>query len=110
MFDVELTCKDEFQIPEFISPNGDGKNDRWIITGIEDYPNNTVKVFNRHGALVYETKGYQNTWDGTANVNYIFQAGTTDNILPKGTYFFSLELDTQSQNSEIYTGMIQVEK
>ena len=110
MFDIELTCQDKFQIPEFISPNGDGKNDRWIITGIEAYPNNGVKIFNRYGALVYETRGYNNTWDGTANADYVFQAGESDGLLPSGTYFFRLELDVNNSKAEVYTGIIQIQK
>jgi gliding motility-associated-like protein len=110
IFDVDLLCKDEFQIPEFISPNGDGKNDTWIITGIEDYPNNEVKIFNRYGKLVYETKSYANTWGGKSSVGYIFKTGESDNILPDGTYYYQLILDIDGNNSENYNGIIQIEK
>ena len=41
-----------------MSPGDDGINDYLKIAGIEKYPNNTVKIFNRWGVLVYETKGY----------------------------------------------------
>ncbi|MEP6805479.1 MAG: cadherin-like beta sandwich domain-containing protein, partial [Flavobacterium sp.] len=36
----------------FITPNGDGKNDYWIINGLDKYPNNSVKVFDRAARLV----------------------------------------------------------
>jgi gliding motility-associated-like protein len=48
-----------------ITPNGDGKNDYWIIPGIEQYPNNSVKVFDRAARLVYSKNNYNNEWDGT---------------------------------------------
>jgi gliding motility-associated-like protein len=110
MFNVEITCEDELQIPEFISPNEDGKNDTWIITGIEAYPNNGVKVFNRYGVLVYETKNYDNTWGGESSVGYIFQTGKSDGVLPDGTYYYQLILDTGNTNSDNYRGIIQIEK
>lgn len=48
-----------------LSPNGDGKNDIWIIEDIEKYPDNEVTVFDRSGRTVYHTKNYKNTWNGT---------------------------------------------
>lgn len=52
-------------ISNVITPNGDGINDTWIIWGISQYPNNTVKVFDRSGHLVYTKTGYTNDWNGT---------------------------------------------
>ncbi|MFZ0596274.1 MAG: cadherin-like beta sandwich domain-containing protein, partial [Flavobacterium sp.] len=49
----------------FITPNGDGKNDYWIINGLDKYPNNSVKVFDRAARLVYSANNYNNDWDGT---------------------------------------------
>ncbi len=50
-----------------ITPNGDGKNDTWVIRNIDAYPNNTVKVFDRAGRIVYTKRGYTNDWDGSYN-------------------------------------------
>jgi gliding motility-associated-like protein len=52
------------------SPNGDGINDFWVIEGIEDFPENSVKVFNRWGNVVFETQDYDNAsiaWRGENN-------------------------------------------
>lgn len=46
------------------TPNGDGKNDYFTLFNLDDYPNASVKVFNRWGKLVYENENYQNDWDG----------------------------------------------
>ena len=46
------------------TPNGDGNNDTWMIPGIDYYPNNTVKVFNRWGHAVFEVQSYANDWEG----------------------------------------------
>ncbi|PWN64177.1 T9SS type B sorting domain-containing protein [Chryseobacterium viscerum] len=48
-----------------ITPNGDGKNDTWIIKNIEAYPNNRVYIYDRAGRLLYSKAGYSNDWDGT---------------------------------------------
>jgi gliding motility-associated-like protein len=53
-------------IPTAITPNGDGANDFFEIDKISDYPNNTLKVFNRWGTLVYEASSYSNNWNGTS--------------------------------------------
>lgn len=69
------------------TPNGDGINDTWIIDNIENFPNNTVTIFNRWGNQVWRTKKYDNStnvWTGKTN------AGAD---LVSGTYFFVIELD-----------------
>jgi gliding motility-associated-like protein len=67
-----------------LTPNGDGKNDTWIIDGIENFPNCSVKIFNQWGNLVYEHEGYYENWDGTKN----------GKLLPAATYYYILDLGT----------------
>jgi gliding motility-associated-like protein len=73
------TC---FNIPNVFSPNGDGKNDTWIMRGIEEYPNVSVKIFNRWGGEMYNSIGYTQPWDGTYN-------GTES---PSATYYYIIDL------------------
>ncbi len=70
-------------IPQGFSPNGDGIGDQWIIQSIEQYSNNTVKVFNRWGAEVYSAHPYTNDWGGKGNNN--------SEVLPVGTYFYLVD-------------------
>jgi gliding motility-associated-like protein len=71
-----------------ISPNGDGINDTWVIENIAQYPNNEVSIFNRSGKMVYQIKGYNNTFDGFSNkVN-------SSRKLPMGAYYFAIEFNT----------------
>ncbi|MBI1835872.1 MAG: HYR domain-containing protein, partial [Flavobacteriia bacterium] len=86
----------ELIIPQVISPNGDGINDKLVINGIHDYPNNVLKIFNRWGNLVYESSNYQNDWDGK-NIE-TFTIGGTD--LPVGTYFYVLDLGKEGNTPE----------
>ena len=74
------------------SPNGDGLNDVLVIQGIDDFPNNTVRIFNRWGVRVFETSGYSNEngnvfrgiSDGRATIN-------DSDRLPTGTYYYVIE-------------------
>lgn len=77
------------------SPNGDGKNEVFKIDCIEDYRNNRLRIYNRWGQLVYEKSPYDNSWDGTAmRGTATVQRGEK---LPKGTYYYSLELGDGSK-------------
>ena len=76
----------EINISEAITPNGDGINDTWMIYNIQSHPNNTVKVFNRWGDLVFNARGYQNEWDGHYK--------NRDQSLPDGgSYYYQIDLD-----------------
>lgn len=52
-------------ISNFISPNGDGKNDTWAIRGIEVSQGATLKIFDRYGKIFIDTSfGGNYVWDG----------------------------------------------
>lgn len=86
-------------IPNGISPNGDGKNDTWIISLITKFPDNEVEVYNRWGELLYYKKNYDNTWDGTYK----------GKGLPVGTYYYVVKLN-DPKYPEPYTGPITIFK
>ncbi|UJH68323.1 Calx-beta domain-containing protein [Allomuricauda sp. SCSIO 65647] len=88
-------CEDCGTICNIFSPNGDGINDFLVLNCHQDFPNNTFEVFDRFGNSVYSASGYDSTWDGT---------GTNGN-LPKGTYFYILDL---GDGSEPTKGWIQI--
>jgi gliding motility-associated-like protein len=82
--------KSELNIFNGISNNNDGQNDFFEIACIQNYPNNTVRIFNRSGTLVFENKGYDNQevfFDGTSNkgINILGKD------LPDGTYFYIID-------------------
>jgi gliding motility-associated-like protein len=64
-------------IPSAFTPNGDGINDRWVVSGLNASPV-FVQIFDRHSAIVYQSKNYPNDFDGSLN-------GTP---LPFGTYYY----------------------
>ena len=60
------------------SPNGDGINDRWLITNNNCFKSARVDIFNRYGARVFEDASYSNNWDGTYK----------GKALADGTYYY----------------------
>ncbi|MBL7942149.1 MAG: gliding motility-associated C-terminal domain-containing protein, partial [Flavobacteriales bacterium] len=54
----------DLEFPTGFSPNGDGNNQFFVILGVESFPDNEFKVFNRWGNVVYEKSGYNNEWEG----------------------------------------------
>ncbi|MFO0355995.1 MAG: choice-of-anchor L domain-containing protein [Sphingobacteriaceae bacterium] len=99
--DIYLTEPLALQMPTAFSPNEDGKNDRFVIHGIEAYPNNSIIVFNRWGNIVYKNDGYKNDWDGHSN-NGI--------ELPDGTYFVILETDKGVKTQMILKGYVELRR
>lgn len=55
------------KVMEAFTPNGDGKNDLWLITNGNCLASAKVSVYNRYGGLVYESENYKNDWNGTYN-------------------------------------------
>lgn len=79
---------------EGLTPNGDGNNDYWQIDGIDYFPNNVVRVFDRFNNKVFEMAGYNNenkVWKGEAN------HGIGPGGLPEGTYFYNIDLGDGSK-------------
>jgi gliding motility-associated-like protein len=95
---VNIECFIDIIIPEGFSPNGDGVNDFFEILGLEDYPRNTLTIFNRWGHKVYEKVNYQNDWGGWSDAPLTLG----DGLLPKGTYFYVLDLGGDGDDRKGY--------
>ena len=74
----------------------------WKITGIEEYLNNIVSIYNRWEVKVYEKQGYDNTWKGKSNTGFVDE----NTSLPEGVYFLYLNLEmvkhTEDMKIRIY--------
>ena len=92
------TC--DVQIYTGITPNGDGKNDQWIVDNLEINPINSVIIYNRWGTKVWSGSNYDNqgvVWGGFDN---------NGQELPSGTYFYVIEVEGNSSASG--SGWIQL--
>ena len=74
-----------------ISVDGNGENDKFVIEGIESYPDNVLRIFNRWGVLVYEKRGYNNEDDAFVGLSNGRVVISKDTKLPQGTYYYVLE-------------------
>ena len=93
-----------------ISVDGDGKNDYFHIGGIERYPNNVVRIYNRWGVKVFETEGYD-------NVSRVFRGISNGRVtveqaekLPQGTYYYVIEYYDSNNNKESLVGWLYLKK
>ena len=89
----ELGCVDtayqrivvpEYYVPNIITPNGDGVNDFFIITGLKELTN--FYVYNRWGKKVLEILDYQNNFDGGDLVDgrYFYRLAKQDGSIIEG--------------------------
>lgn len=62
--DFELVSH-EIEPMVFFSPNGDNLNDRWLVKGIEFYPNAIIQIFDRFNKQLAKYNGSDPGWDGT---------------------------------------------
>lgn len=73
-------------VPTIFTPNGDGKNDFFVIENLHIlYPEANVVIINRWGNVVFESLGYEEPWNGAK-----FNSGEA---LPLGTYFYRVVLN-----------------
>lgn len=80
-------------IPTAFTPNGDGKNDFFVIPCLGNTKDKAaLYIFNRWGNLVFETDNYISDWDGTHK----------NQPLSNGTYFYILQIEGKKpQNGSI---------
>ena len=91
-------------IPNVFSPNGDGLNDFFFISGRYNLVNITyMNIFDRWGNQLFEGKGLtpgsqQEGWDGKFN----------DEPMQPGTYVYIAELEYEDGKFELVTGDITI--
>ena len=78
----------------YLSPNGDGKNDLWKVDNVEIYKEFALQIFDQFGQIIYDVpNNYDNTFDGKYN----------GNPLPTGNYYFIFKKD-----KKIFKGNITI--
>ncbi|WP_212005116.1 gliding motility-associated C-terminal domain-containing protein [Chitinophaga sp. HK235] len=83
----------DLSFPNVFTPNGDGKNEKFIIGGLEKYSGSAIYIYNRWGSMVYQSKDYKNDWNGSG--------------LNEGTYYYILEV-RKLQETKRFKGWVQI--
>ena len=80
------TIKDN-DIPNLFSPNNDGLSDTFAISGMQDFPEFKIVIFDRWGSEVHNYSNNGNLspdwWDGTYK----------NQPVPEGVYFYTLDFN-----------------
>ncbi|WP_316634170.1 gliding motility-associated C-terminal domain-containing protein [uncultured Flavobacterium sp.] len=92
------------------SPNGDSKNARFYIQGLECYPDNTVEIYNRWGVLVYNTDHYNNEDRVFVGVSQGRTTVKQSDGLPVGTYYYILKYRDSGSNQYELSGYLYINK
>ncbi|MHC1708110.1 MAG: choice-of-anchor L domain-containing protein [Bacteroidales bacterium] len=85
----------DLTIPNVITPNGDGKNDKFVIQNLENYMINVLSIYDRWGKKVFEQSPYLNEWDGEG--------------VAEGTYYVVLRYKKKKEEFK-YDGVLNILK
>lgn len=83
------------EIPNIFTPNGDGKNDHFVINGLEQCNKRMLMVKDQKGQTVFQSNQYDNSWDGTN--------------LPDGTYYYQFMYSINNIN-EVRKGVVLIRR
>jgi gliding motility-associated-like protein len=73
-------------ISQVLTPNNDGWNDTWKITGYVFKPQSRIQIYNQNQAMVHQHLGnYQNDWNGWSTI--------LKDHLVDGSYYYTIDLD-----------------
>jgi gliding motility-associated-like protein len=84
----------KIDVSRVITPDGNGVNDEWILTNIDQFRDNEVMIFDRWGNVIFRARAYDNqevVWRGSNG------AGGS---VPTGTYFYSIIINSESSRIE----------
>ena len=93
-----------------MSVDGDGKNEHFHIAGINRYPDNVVRIYNRWGVKVFETEGYDNVtrvFRGFSNGRVVVE---TSDKLPQGTYYYVIEYVDENKQKQSEVGWLYIKR
>ena len=72
---------------DVITPNGDTKNEAFVIENLLNYPKKQLIVYNRWGKRVFQSDDYRNNW--------------RPDDLPDGLYYYTVKYGITTPNKEI---------
>jgi len=104
---LDVNCNKPTIVSDLLVPKTN--NGRFLIENIERFQDNTVKIYNRWGVLVFDAKGYNNSsivFEGISNGRITLQQSED---LPSGVYFYVIQY-SDNNKSESITGYLYINK
>jgi len=101
---------EQIEVFNVLTPNGDGIHDVLKIRNIDRYPDNSLRIFNRWGRLVFSTRSYGtagNVFDGTSMEDSTLNRPRK---LQTGTYFYLLTYVNEQGVEQTLTGYIYLNR
>ena len=95
---VEVIPDGQVFLPNAFTPNGDGRNDRFVIGG-EGLRQAELAIYSRWGREIYRSSGIPPSWDGQ---------GQSGEPVPEGTYVFHLTATRNDGRTVQHSGTVMV--
>ena len=93
-----------------VSINGSDKNNHFHIAGIEAYPDNTVRIYNRWGVKVFEVQSYDNVRNVFRGISEGRVTVEAADKLPQGTYYYVIEYVDENNQKQTMVGWLYLKK
>ncbi|MCP4461014.1 MAG: gliding motility-associated C-terminal domain-containing protein, partial [Cytophagales bacterium] len=103
-YSAAFSINTALQVFNFVTANGDTRNDFFRIDCLDFYPNNNVQIFTRAGQQVYEANNYNNADPDNGGIRFDGIA-RNGNPLPSGTYFYVID---KGDGSEFVQGYLEL--
>ena len=107
---VNIEVTNKLIVYNGVSVNGSDKNNHFHIAGIEAYPDNTVRIYNRWGVKVFEVQHYdnvRNVFKGISEGRVTVEAADK---LPQGTYYYVIEYVDENNQKQTMVGWLYLKK
>ena len=107
---VRIKVENNLIVYNGVSVDGNDRNRHFHIAGIENYPKNVVRIFNRWGIQVFEVEGYdnvRNVFTGRSDGRVTIEAGDK---LPQGTYYYTIEYVDENNQKQKQAGWLYLKR
>ena len=107
---VRIKVENNLIVYNGVSIDGNDRNRHFHIAGIENYPKNVVRIFNRWGVQVFEVEGYdnvRNVFTGRSDGRVTIEAGDK---LPQGTYYYTIEYVDENNQKQKQAGWLYLKR
>lgn len=97
---IAIETSVDLDIPNAFTPNGDTANDTWRVRPVANahqFDKAVIKVYNKRGLLIFESKGFEESWDGS------FEG----KLLPVDTYYYTIDLKL-TYTKKTYKGTVTI--